>query len=288
MESLFATLAAAGIDRDGLVRAWDFTTASETNLTERMLAIRNDAFKQLGDTNLADLTVQGSSPKFTVTKVTDNPNAEDRADRGGHGDGAVLPRRTRLPERLALPLPARQHARAAGAAADPGQHDRRRASAASSRRSAANGGARASLYGHGLFGSRGEVEQGQLEDMASEHNFVFCATEWIGMACSDVPDPTRPAGTARRRCSRGNLPQSPDCDVPNVVTILHDLSNFPTLADRVQQGMLDFMYLGRAMIHPHGLGTDPAFQDGTATRSSTAPSGCSTTATARAGSSAAR
>src|SRR3954452_20625140 len=53
--------------------------------------------------------------------------------------------------------------------------------------------------------------------------------------------------------------QSPDCDVPNVVTILHDLSNFPTLADRVQQGMLDFMYLGRAMIHPQGFETNLAF-----------------------------
>src|SRR5204862_6538697 len=54
---------------------------------------------------------------------------------------------------------------------------------------------------------------------------------------------------------------SPDCDVPNVVTILHDLSGFPTLTDRVQQGMLDFMYLGRAMIHPQGLATNAAFKN---------------------------
>jgi hypothetical protein len=53
--------------------------------------------------------------------------------------------------------------------------------------------------------------------------------------------------------------------VPNVVTILHDLSNFPTLADRVQQGMLDFMFLGRAMIHPDGLRSDPAFKTASGT-----------------------
>jgi hypothetical protein len=49
-------------------------------------------------------------------------------------------------------------------------------------------------------------------------------------------------------------------DVPNVASILLDLSNFPTLADRVQQGMLNFLYLGRLMIHPDGLGANPAFQ----------------------------
>ena len=52
----------------------------------------------------------------------------------------------------------------------------------------------------------------------------------------------------------------PTADVPNVATILADLSNFPTLADRVQQGMLNFLYLGRLMIHPQGLGANPAFQ----------------------------
>ena len=32
-----------------------------------------------------------------------------------------------------------------------------------------------------------------------------------------------------------------------------------TLADRMQQGYVNFMYLGRALIHPDGLGTDAAF-----------------------------
>src|SRR3954462_5831299 len=78
------------------------------------------------------------------------------------------------------------------------------------------------------------------------------------MACSDLPDPTDPQRLLRQAMD-GTL-KSPDCDVPNVVTILHDLSNFPTLADRVQQGMLDFIFLGRAMIHPQGFAANPAFQ----------------------------
>src|SRR5207245_4610635 len=57
MEELFATLARAGIKRGELFLAWDFTVASRQSLTQRMLSIRDDAFRQLGDTNLADLKV---------------------------------------------------------------------------------------------------------------------------------------------------------------------------------------------------------------------------------------
>src|SRR5205807_2643676 len=48
-ENTFANLAAAGIDRDSLYLAWDFTVASERSLSERQLTIRNDAYAQLGD-----------------------------------------------------------------------------------------------------------------------------------------------------------------------------------------------------------------------------------------------
>ena len=39
-----------------------------------------------------------------------------------------------------------------------------------------------------------------------------------------------------------------------------DVSNFPKLADRLQQGLLNELFLGAAMIHPDGLRSDPAFQ----------------------------
>jgi hypothetical protein len=38
------------------------------------------------------------------------------------------------------------------------------------------------------------------------------------------------------------------------------MSNFSQLADRLQQGLLNFLYLGRAMVHPNGFTADPAFQ----------------------------
>ncbi len=49
-------------------------------------------------------------------------------------------------------------------------------------------------------------------------------------------------------------------DLPNTITILQDLSRFPTLADRLQQGMINFLFLGRAMIHPQGFAANAGFQ----------------------------
>jgi hypothetical protein len=48
--------------------------------------------------------------------------------------------------------------------------------------------------------------------------------------------------------------------VPNAVIALTDLSRFPVLTDRLQQGELDFLYLARLMIHPKGFGANAAFQ----------------------------
>ena len=63
---------------------------------------------------------------------------------------------------------------------------------------------------------------------------MFCGTDLIGMA---------------------------EEDTPNAVTIISDLSTFHTLSDRLLQGHLNTLFLGRLLIHPDGLGTDPAFQD---------------------------
>jgi hypothetical protein len=48
-------------------------------------------------------------------------------------------------------------------------------------------------------------------------------------------------------------------DVQNAISILLDLSRFPTLADRLQQGFLNFLFLGRLMKHADGFSSDPAF-----------------------------
>jgi hypothetical protein len=97
------------------------------------------------------------------------------------------------------------------------------------------------LYGHGLFGGQGEANGGQLSDFAQEHGFGFCAVDWAGMATKDVP---------------------------TALTILQELSQFPELTDHVQQGILNFLYMGRAMVHPMASARTPRSGTRRASRSS--------------------
>ena len=220
MEDLFESLKRAKVKRTNLYLAWDFTVASERNLSERLLHIRDDAFRTLGD----------SAPSFAVTEIEEN--LDDRILRRVRGTflvpsyltgtGAPGSRFTQGPD--GLPVHAGYDITANFTCIVP--------RSAVSPAGAANP-TRPSLYGHGLLGSANEVSAGNVRNMANEHNFVFCATNWIGMASEDVA---------------------------NAVSILQDLGRFPTLADRVQQGILDALFLGRLMIRPDGLVSHPAFQ----------------------------
>lgn len=91
----------------------------------------------------------------------------------------------------------------------------------------------AGLYAHGLLGTARQVPA--ASQVAAEGNRIFCGTDLIGMA---------------------------EADTGNAAVIVSELSTFNTLADRLQQGHLNTLVLGRLMIRADGLGSDPAFQDG--------------------------
>ena len=231
MEELFATLGAAGIQRSSLYLSWDFTVASERNLTERALTIRNDAFAKLGDTDLDDLAVQGTSPQLTV-----QPGTEDGDEVTIYSGSFTVPCYLNAPgcppaSKFAyapgstVPLTAGALANTATAPFTCTVPDSA---------SAANP-ARVSLYGHGLLGQGSEVGGGNIQAMAREHNMIFCATDWAGFSTLDLP---------------------------TVVANLQDLSHFGALVDRMQQGFVNMMYLGRALIHDQGFSAKPEFQDG--------------------------
>ena len=268
-EALFNALAAAGVDRDSLYLAWDFTVASERSLSERQLSIRDDAFKALGDTNLSDLQVQGSSPAFKVTKVTDNVNSQiARRVEGTY----TVPCYLNLPgcpsgSRFLYP-PGSTHGPPMPL---PGNTETARFTCNIPWVALHSGGARPSLYGHGLFGSRDEVNQGQAQAMDQEHDFMYCATDWVGMACTDLNAPPTPGapsspadliglpGALQSYFTNAQAYNPPDCDVPTALGAESDLSNFPTLVDRLDQAFVNFMYLGRLMIHAQGFSSNPAF-----------------------------
>jgi hypothetical protein len=238
MEDLFATLGAAGIQRSSLYLAWDFTVASERNLTERALTIRDDAFSKLGDTNLGDLTVQGTSPTFSVDSTTNfTPAQNSQIAREVTGSVTVpcyLNAPGCTPASRFTYLPGSDVPVTAGAAINTMSAP----FTCEIPRSAIDPGApnpgKPSLYGHGLLGQGTEVSGGNVEAMAGEHNFVFCATDWAGFSFTDVP---------------------------TVLASLQDLSNFGALVDRMQQGFVNQMYLGRAMIHANGFSSNAAFRD---------------------------
>jgi len=230
-EEIFTTLGRAGIQRRDLYLAWDFTVASEKSLAGRMLHIRDDAFAGLGDGDLSDLEVEGASPTFQVTRTEDFTVEEDaRIARRVEGN-VVVPCYLDQP---GCPTGSRF---VIGPDGNPIRNPANFAAAAficNIPRRAANGDpARPSLYGHGLLGSADQVDAGKLKAIGNDYGVMFCATDWAGFAQQDLP---------------------------TVLTILQDLSEFPKLVDRTQQGFLNFLYLGRAMIHPQGFGSHPAFQ----------------------------
>jgi hypothetical protein len=92
-DRIFRDLKKAGIARGDLYNAWDFTVASERNLSERMLHIRDQAFAKLGDTNLADGRIDGGPPAWIVNpdlpddQVRSAPDLPELGNVAGDADG---------------------------------------------------------------------------------------------------------------------------------------------------------------------------------------------------------
>ena len=200
--------------------------ASERNLTERMLSIRDDAFAQLGDNDLADNKVQGNSPTFTVTEApTDIDRRRENPKIARDVEGTVT-----VPCYLNTPScpPAARASTTRPATALPsqlpGQHDRRQLQCIIPR---------AALDGTGSAARR-----------ASRSTATACSA-----SLSEVDGRQRQGdgGRAQHHLLRHRLDRlrrRPTC--PTSCSILQDLSHFPTLADQSQQGMLNFLYLGPA------------------------------------------
>lgn len=89
------------------------------------------------------------------------------------------------------------------------------------------------IYGHGLLGTRAQALDIGL--VGASVNLSFCALDYIGMSAADVA---------------------------SIVASFKDLTAFRSLPDRLQQGHLGFLLLGRLLRSDQGFVTDPAFQDG--------------------------
>jgi hypothetical protein len=226
---IFAALARAGVRRSKLYEAWDFTVASRQNVTGRLLSIRNSAFAGLGDRKLADGKVVGRAPSYTITS-TKTISPQLRAVVGTFdvpcylvhcGTTATSGFHYSSTRPDALPTQTRGNVAVAPFECIIPS-------------SAGNPSpARISLYGHGLFGDYTEVEEPWVQELATGHNIVFCGTDWWGLT---------------------------DQDEAFAATVVANLNLFPVIVDRLQQAVLNTLFLGRLMISPHGFAANPDFQ----------------------------
>ena len=234
---IFAVLARAGIARRGLDEAWDFTVGSSSSLTARMMDIRDGAFAQLGDTTMDDGTVQGSAPAYTIQSTGT-----------GTGTGTVAPDVRTVEGTFQVPC----YLVTCGASAGDRFHYSSRATDALPTQIPGNvatagfacvipssatptSPARISLYGDGFLGSYLNVERPNIQALAAGHDIVLCSTDQWGLALGDVGYD---------------------------VSAMGNLNRFPAMVDRMQQGVLNMLFLGRLLDNPQGFAANPAFQTG--------------------------
>lgn len=218
-EDTFATLAESGVERRDLLLAWDFTTASSENLTDWIVAVRDQAFA-LG------------TPTFTVTSVENG---------GGNGINANV--HTRIQGTFQAPL--FMTADAIGSRLKmvngvPTQNGYATVPyVVEIPHVAINAGGqprpgRPTLWGHGLLGDRFQLRT--LAQLAQTYDFVTAAVDMQGMSSADVNA---------------------------IIPAIQDYSLFHRIPERLHQGFLNHLLLGRLLVDPvHGFNSHAAFRFG--------------------------
>lgn len=210
-DEAIAALEDDGFDPASLTLAWDFNTYSSSTVHNRMLKARDRGFDAAG----------ASGPEMTITEVKEQTEEEDdhwwleiegtfetpRFTETGEIDGQRGP---------VLVLDDN---------GDPVQNSeeptRNPTFWIRVPHSAKDGTAHGMIqYGHGLLGTGEQVDGSFNGQIANDHNFIFFACSLAGMA---------------------------DVDVGNALKALQHVGVFPFMADRLHQGMLEFLLLARSM-----------------------------------------
>jgi hypothetical protein len=210
---VFARLSDAGVPRDDLQLAWDFTVSSQEHTSGRAVHMRDVAIEQVGD----------AGPSYEITSVDEDWSADvfrrirgtievplflDTPGTGGvmvlDEDGVPQQNGTAsYPFTILVPYSAQ---------AEP---------------------APAVAFGHGLFGSRSQVESGDFQAFANAANVIFVSLDWIGMSDQD---PTLVAG----------------------LIASGDVGGLRTMPDRLQQSFINFVLALRMM--KTSIADDPELQ----------------------------
>lgn len=227
-EAMFTDLEAAGVPRAQLTLAWDFQTASHRALHGELLQMRDAALETVGELG----------PQITFNQIVERSPDEDPEIAFDIQGTVRVPHFMRESGPFLLQMGWEINRDEADAPAQNGWRDApfwlripRRA---------LSGEPMGLLeYGHGLNGTGAQVLSGHMARLANREGLLIFAGNMVGMSSEDV---------------RG------------IVRILTDLSWFPWIADRLHQGLLDYLLLARAMkgqlaqmpwIIEHGIQIDP-------------------------------
>jgi hypothetical protein len=165
-EDIFARLTAANVARADLQLAWDFTTASRENVTGWLLHMRDEALARAGDSGpayrieTAEDTYEPTQiafrihGKMTVPLYLDQPGPGSNLLFGSDGMPEPDPAKPTYEVPFDVLIP----------------------------KSAVTTPAALLQYGHGLLGSRSQIESSNLRKVISEKNYVMFATDLVGMA----------------------------------------------------------------------------------------------------------
>ncbi|TVR03659.1 MAG: hypothetical protein EA398_04245 [Deltaproteobacteria bacterium] len=202
-----------GVDRGEWIVAWDFVTASSDGLHGYMLSMRDRAF---------DLMPEGA--ELEILELIPEPNADEFM---------------RVELRYRTPRFTRQAALSPGSSqtwyvlnlGEDGRPTEVRESGEFQfsegtvytliPRSVLDGEPHGlMLYGHGLLGSGSQTYGGYNRRIANDHRFIYFGIDMLGMSSGDVAA---------------------------VLRLLPELSQFPWLADRLHQGVIDSVLVARGM-----------------------------------------
>jgi hypothetical protein len=213
---IFRRLAAAGVEKGNLVLAWDFTTASRESNTAWMVHMRDEALALVGadgPSYVIDSVETDYEPaqiafrlngRMTVPLYLDQPEAGANLVFGS--DGLPEPNASRPTYEVPFEVLIPQSATAAPAAL--------------------------LEYGHGLLGSRDEIESGVVRGFLNQYNYVGFAVDLSGFSGEDL-------GHIIEVISSGQL------------------DRLSTMFDRMHQGTLNFLLAMRMMSRR--FAADPSY-----------------------------
>ena len=162
---IFARLGDAGVARETLQLAWDFTTASDANNTDRLVHMRDVALAEVGTT-----------PGFEVVEVSEDfdPRVAYRIDA-----------RFDVPLFLDVPGPVSVLNLGDDGLPEPTGTAQFRFTMLIPASASADDPAKLLQYGHGLLGERDEIENDHFLDFMNTYGYAMFATDWIGLSAPD-------------------------------------------------------------------------------------------------------